>query len=168
VRGAALLLAVVVVACGGGEVDLTGVYRVESAVRSAPCGDDRAVVDPPAYLKFSRGELFGGPFYSYVECADEAATDCVVVGGLLEGFFEPRDHGWVGYSSSATGPDADCQLRVQEQEATLGDDVLLVEEHVHREDHVALPPGRCTPAEAEARGDAMPCVSHARTIATRL
>jgi hypothetical protein len=160
--------ALAILAACGDPVDLTGVYRVESAVASSPCGDDRAVADPPGYLKFGKGELFGSPFYSYVECADEAATDCAAAGGLVEGFFEPRDDGWVGYSSYATGPDADCELRVQEKSATLGDGRLVVEEHVYREDHVALPPGGCTPAEAEARDDAMPCVEHRRMIATRL
>jgi len=167
VRGAALLLAAAAAACGGDAVDLTGVYRVDSAVESAPCGEDRPVARPPAYLKFSRGDFLGNPFYSYEACTDAAAADCAPIGGLLEGFFEPRDHGWAGYSSYASGPDGDCQLRIQDKAATLGDGVIVIEEHVYREDHVALPAGGCTPAEAEHRGDAMPCVAHARTIATR-
>jgi hypothetical protein len=168
-RGALLSVAVAAAAaCGGGDVDLTGVYRVDRAVASAPCGEDRPVADPPAFLEFSRGDLFGNPFYAYVECTDAAATDCVAVGGVLEGFFEPRDDGWDGYASSASGADDDCQLRVDDRSATLDGDVLVVEEHVYREDHVALPPGGCLPDEAEARGEAMPCVAHSRMIATRL
>jgi hypothetical protein len=164
----AVALAALLAACGDDVVDLTGVYRVADAVASAPCGDDRQVVPRPAFLRFSRGDFQGHPFFAYAECMDEAATDCVSAGGVLEGLFEPRDHGWGGFSSYATGSDGDCQLRIQDKAATLGDGVLLLEEHVYREDHVALPPGGCLPTEAEARGAAMPCISHARTIATRI
>jgi hypothetical protein len=160
-------LAASLAACGG-DVDLTGVYRVESAVSSRPCGDDQPIADPPAYLKFERGEAFGSTFYSYVACTDAAATECAATGGLLEGFFEPRDDGWLGYSSYASGPDADCELQIQEKTATLDGGRLVVEEHIYREGHLALPPGGCTPGEAEARDDAMPCVAHDRITAARL
>lgn len=164
----ALVLAVALAACGGGDVDLTGVYRVDSSVASAPCGDDRPIADPPAFLEFVKGDLLGTPFFSYFECTDAVGTDCAPVGGLLEGFFEPRDDGWVGFSSYASGPDADCMLRIEEKSATLHGDTLVVEEHAHGEDHAAVPAGGCTPLEAEARGTAMPCVAHARMTATRL
>jgi hypothetical protein len=167
-RGALLAMAAAAAACGGGDVDLTGVYRVDRAVASSPCGEDQPVADPPAYLEFSRGDLFGNAFYSYVECTDAAATDCVSVGGVFEGFFEPRDDGWGGFASSASGSDAACQLRIDDRSATLREDVLVIEEHVYREDDVALPPGGCLPDEAEVRGEAMPCVAHSRIVATRI
>ena len=165
---AVIFAATAAAACGGDDVDLTGVYRVDRAVASMPCGEDVPVADPPAFLKFSKGDLFGSPFYSYVECTDAAATDCAPGFGLFDGYFEPFDDGWSGYTSSSSGSDADCLLRIDDRTATLRGDVIDVEAYVYSEEHVALPPGGCQPEEAEARDDAMPCVSHEQILATRV
>lgn len=147
------------------DVDLEGVYRVESSVASEPCGSDLPEADPPAFLKFTRGELLGRAFYSYAECTDAAATDCASSGGLLEGLFEPRDDGWSGTASFASGIDGNCSLGLDERSATLAGATITVESHAYRQEGVDV---RCDPAEAEARGRAMPCVAHEQIIATRL
>ncbi|HWO20187.1 MAG TPA: hypothetical protein VNO30_15480 [Kofleriaceae bacterium] len=152
-------------ACGG-DVDLTGVYRVDRAVASMPCGEDQPVVNPPAFLKFTKGDFLGIPFFSYDECTDAAATDCVSGGG--GGYFEPFDDGWSGFVSSSSGFDGKCSLRIDDQKATLRGDVIDIEAHVYSEEDVALPSERCQPEEAEARGDTMPCVSHEQILATRV
>ena len=159
--------AAVAAACGG-DVDLTGVYRVDRAVASMPCGEDQPVMNPPAFLKFSKGDFFGTPFFSYDECTDAAATDCTSGGGLLGGFFEPFDDGWSGHSSSSSGFGGSCTLRIDDQTATLRGDVIDIEARVFSEEDVALPSDRCQPEEAEARGDTMPCISHEQILATRI
>jgi hypothetical protein len=154
-------------ACGG-DVDLTGVYRVDRAVASMPCGEDQPIVDPPAFLKFTKDEFFGTPFFSYDECTDAAGADCVSGGGLFAGYVEPFDDGWSGYTSFSSGPDSDCLLTIDDRTATLRGDVIDLEAHVYSEEHVMLPAGGCEPEEAEARGEAMPCISHEQILATRI
>jgi hypothetical protein len=151
-------------ACGG-DVDLSGVYRVDSSVSSSPCGADVPDPTPPAFLSFSRGDFLGSDFFSYAECTDAAATDCRASGGLLEGFFEPRDAGWFGYASFASGPDGSCSLGLDERSATLDGSTLTIESHSYRQDDVDAP---CQPAEAEVRGHDMPCTSHSLIVARRL
>lgn len=149
------------------EVDLTGVYRVDVEVASAPCGDDAPVVDGFAYLKFTRGELFGTPYYAYAECTDADAADCTAVGGLFEGFFEPIEGGWLGNTTYSSTAGLNCTLWMIEKTAILDGSRLAVEVHSYQ-GLVELPNEKCTPDEAERRGAELPCVQHHLIEATRL
>ncbi len=73
----------VVAACGTDSVDLSGVYRVESAVGSVTCETD-AAIEFAAFVRFTEQELLGQPFYAYDGCTDDPATVCSWIGGLLD------------------------------------------------------------------------------------
>ena len=161
------LVFVALVGCSGDSVDLTGMYRVDSAVGSAPCGTDTPLQDPPAFLKFSKDEFLGQTYFKYDGCTDEAGTDCMATGGLFSGFFESIDGGWRGVVTSSAGAGGSCTLGYFEQTAILDGDALVIESHDHR-DVVELPDDKCEPEAAEKRGDEMPCVEHRRFDATRL
>jgi hypothetical protein len=150
-----------------GEVDLTGVYRVDVELASAPCGNDAPVADGYAYLRFSRGELFGTPYFAYAACSDETATDCSSVGGLFEGFFEPIDGGWLGNATYSSSSGLNCTLWLTEKTAILDGSRLEIELHSYQA-LVELPNAECTPEEAETRGAEMPCAQHHLIEATRL
>lgn len=153
-------------ACGD-EVDLTGVYEVDAVLASAPCGDDEPVTGGPAYLKFSRGELFGAPYYSYADCTDETASECASAGGLFEGFFEPIDGGWLGHTTFASTTGLNCTLSMTDKTAILDGARLTVEIH-HYQTQIELANEDCTPDEADRRGAEMPCAQHHLVEATRL
>lgn len=157
-----------VVACGGGDdVDLTGMYRVEGSVRSEPCGADQPDPAAPAFIRFTKDEFLGAPYYSYESCADEAGTNCGGSAGLFGGLFEPIDGGWRGVVTSSSPFDGMCALGYAEQTAILDGSALVIEASRYGET-VALPEAQCEPEEAERRGDAMPCEAHSRVDATRL
>lgn len=161
-------LLLVVAACGSDSVDLTGVYQVESAVGSQPCGTDEPLEFSP-FLKFSEEELFGTPFYSYEGCADETAAECESVGGLFGSFFEPIDDGWLGRSSfSSGGGDQTCFLGVTRQTAILKGSALTIEGESHQEEFDGLSLEECSPEEAERREADMPCTEHSLVEATLL
>jgi hypothetical protein len=159
-----VLIASVASACAE-DVDLTGVYVVDSDVMSNPCGADEPEPDAPAYLRFQKGELFGSPYFAYFACVDEAGSDCASIGGLFDGFYEPIDDGWQGRTSTASGNAADCALGYSLQTAILGGNQLVVESSSYA-DRLAV--GSCTPEEAERRGAEMPCLQHERIQATKL
>jgi hypothetical protein len=155
-------------ACGPDDVDLTGVYRVDSAIGSAPCGTD-ATIEFAAFVKFSKMELFGQEYFSYDGCADDTATECSSIGGLIGGFFEPIDDGWLGRSSFSSGGGGDiCLLGIGRQTALLKGNGLTIEVSGHEEEVPGLTTDECSPDEAEQRGEAMPCVSHSLIEATKI
>lgn len=168
----ALVLAGIVAAgCGSDEVDLTGMYRVDTAVASMPCGNDQPVAMPPAYLKISKGEFFGATIFSMAECTDEAGTDCTG-GGLFGGdsFSEPIDGGWRGVLTSwSNGGDMDptCTLSYAVSLALLSGATLTIESTRYGEE-VENTETLCTTEEAERRADAMPCELHETLEATKL
>jgi len=156
-------------ACGGGDggVDLTGVYRVDSAARSEPCGMDAPDPAAPPFIRFAKDELFGAPYFSYEGCMDEAGTDCGGGIGIFGGLFEPIDGGWRGVVTSSSGTGGTCILGYYEQTAILDGTTLVIEGNRYGET-VELPEAQCEPEEAERRNDAMPCEEHTRVDATRL
>jgi hypothetical protein len=163
---AALLL--VIAACGGSSsTDLTGMYRVDVAVSSMPCGNDAPIAMPPAFLKFAKDEFLGQSYFKYDECKDEAGTDCPNSGGLFTGFFEPISNGWKGVVTSSSGAGGMCSLTYFEQTAVLKDLTLVVDASSFSDD-VSLPDDQCEPEEAEKRGTDMPCEEHTRFEATKL
>lgn len=160
-------LLVLLVGCSGDDVDLTGMYRVDSAVGSMPCGTDMPLAGVPPFLKFSRGEFLGQTYFKYDGCMDEAGTDCSASGGLDSGFFEPIDDGWRGVVTSSMGGGGSCSLSYSRNTAILKNDLLVIESKTHR-DTADLANDKCVPEEAERRGDDMPCVEHERIDATQL
>ncbi len=161
------LLPILMTACSD-DVDLTGVYRVDSAVGSEPCGAD-ATIEFAEFVKFSKMELFGQEYFSYDGCTDETAVECTSIGGLIGGFFEPIDDGWLGRSSfSSGGGGGVCLLGIARQTAVLRGSGLTIEVTGREEEVPGLTTEQCSPDAAEQRGDAMPCVTHSLIEATRL
>ncbi len=149
------------------DVDLSGIYRVSSEIASRPCGFDNPVRGGYAYVRLTRGELNGNSYFMYDGCTDEAGTDCASVNGLFGGFYVPIVGGWSGNATFADNNGRSCSLGMREQTALLDNDVLVIESHTYQ-DLVDLPEAECQPAEAEARGDAMPCMEHSKIEANRL
>jgi len=164
-RGLALVL---VAACGSDDVDLTGVYRVDSAVGSEPCGADETI-EFAAFVKFAKMELFGQPFFAYDGCTDAGAAECSSIGGLFGGFFEPIDNGWQGRSSfSAGGGELSCLLGLVDQTALLDGTRLTIEVSRFEEEVDGLTVDQCSPDEAEKRGEDMPCLDHSLIDTTKI
>jgi hypothetical protein len=55
-----LLAALVLLAACSDDVDLTGVYRVDANVASAPCGADQPGMTPPAFIMLQKEEFNTG------------------------------------------------------------------------------------------------------------
>jgi hypothetical protein len=158
-------LLLVLVACGSEEVDLTGVYAVDSAVGSEPCGDDAAIAYD-AFVKFEHTDAFGVEVFVYASCTDEAAATCDAKPGA---FAEPIDNGWLGVvTASSGGGGVDCVLGYSEQRATLSGSALVIELSAYVEHVSGLSSDECHPDEAGRRNTAMPCVEHTRVDATRI
>lgn len=167
-RGAAAgLLCILLAACGPDEVDLTGMYRVDADLSSAPCGMDQPVATPPVALKFARSDYQGTSYFSYQECTDLAGTSCSGLGLFDAAFSEPIDGGWKGVITSASGGGTSCTISYIEQTAVLHGTLLVVESNNYsaQVDNTAT---LCTPDEADRRNTTMPCSEHARIEATRL
>src|SRR5688500_11357347 len=95
------LVSLAAVAGCADDVDLAGMYRVDHDTASAPCGLDEAVTGGPAFLHFHEEEVYGQRYFTYDECRDAEAVDCPISAGLVGGFFEPVDRGWMGRASSS-------------------------------------------------------------------
>jgi len=149
------------------DVDLTGIYRVNVAVKARPCGTDQPDGTASAFVKLSKANLFGTEFFSYDGCSDEAGEDCSSINGLFGGFFEPIDDGWLGYSSYASNSGLNCSLGITSTTAILKGSALVIDGSTYG-DLVELAEDKCTPEEAEKRGEDMPCTEHERVEATRL
>ena len=159
-------IVVALAACGNDDVDLTGVYVVEADVASAPCGTDAPLMNPPAALKFAKGEFFGAEFFSYQTCTDVAATMCSPMGLLDAGFSEPIDGGWRGIVTSSGGGGSTCQISYTEQTAVLHGSLLVIEINNYA-DTVDNTAELCSPDEADRRNKTMPCAMHQRIKATK-
>jgi hypothetical protein len=150
-----------------GDVDLSGIYRVDVSVASRPCGNDAPVTSGSPYVKLTKADLFGTEYFAYSGCSDEMGSDCASVGGLFGGFFEPIDDGWLGRASFASNSGLNCALGISETTAILDGDQLVIDGSTYQ-DRIEITEDRCTPEEAEKRGDAMPCTEHERVEAMRL
>lgn len=163
-----MALCLCVAACGTDSIDLSGVYRVDRAVGSETCETDETI-EFAAFVKFSEQELFGQPFFAYDGCTDETATECSSISGLLGGFFEPIDDGWLGRSSfSSGGGESTCLLGVTRQTAILKGSAMTIEATSHQDEVEGLSVDECSPEEAERREDDMPCSGHQLVEATKL
>jgi hypothetical protein len=166
VKRLALIAGTLALAACNDDVDLTGIYRVDADVESAPCGTDAPVTDPPVALKFGKGELFGAEYYSYQECDDLAATMCST-GGLFDASFsEPIDGGWRGIVTSSGGGGSTCTISYTEQTAIRQGSLLIVEISRYSA-QVDNTPALCSTDEADRRNKTMPCASHQRIEGTK-
>jgi hypothetical protein len=154
-------------ACGTDPVDLTGVYRVDVALGSMPCGTDEPLATFSPFLKLAKDEFLGQSYFKYEGCTDEAGAECTTTGGLFAGFFEPIDDGWRAIVTSSSGASGRCALSYFEQTAILKHDTLVIDGSAFR-DEVDLPSVECDPDEAERRGADMPCEEHERFESTRV
>ncbi len=107
------------------------------------------------------------PFYAYDGCTDDAATECSSIGGLLGGFFEPIDGGWLGRSSFSSGGGGTCSLGVTRQTAILKGATPTIEATSHQDEVEGLSVDDCSPEEAERREDEMPCAEHQLVVTTK-
>jgi hypothetical protein len=160
------LVVVVLVVCGC-ETDLTGIYRVDTQVGSAPCGADQPLVGRPPFLKFYKEKFVFQEYFAYDGCMDAAATTCTPIGGLFSGFQEQISDGWRGLESTASSSGTMCTFSYDEQTAVLKDKALVIELHEYSQT-VDLPSAQCTAKEATNRGASMPCAIHEHIAATKL
>ena len=153
----ALVLAVLLAGCSDDPVDLSGIYEVQTHVRSVPCGNDMPVMMPAAYLKLEKMNFFAD-YFDVAECKDAAATMCTP-GGLTSGLFEPIDGGWRGVATTSSGLGGSCILGYLETTAKLNGSHLVVESTQYR-DNTGRPEMECTTDKAEELGKKMPCAEH--------
>ena len=161
------VLVVALAACSDDPVDLTGMYRVDSAIGAMPCGTDAPLANVPPFLKFAKDEFLGQDYFKFDSCTDEAGTDCSSAPGLFSGFFEPITDGWRAVVTSSSGSGGRCALQYFEQTAILKKMLLVIDGSSYR-DTVDLPDAMCQPDEAERRNTSLPCAEHSRIDATRL
>jgi hypothetical protein len=169
-RSLSAALVCLLAACGSDDVDLGGMYQVDTAVESEPCGTDAPQAMPPAFLKFEKMEFFGEEYYSMEECTDAAGSDCSGGGLFGDSFYEPIVNGWRGVlTSSSSGGSSDpmCRLFFSESSALLMGTTLTVESTDYSEE-VANTEALCSTDEAERRGDSMACTRHEQLDATKL
>jgi hypothetical protein len=159
------LAALVLLAACSDDVDLTGVYRVDTNVASSPCGADQPVMTPPAFLKFQKEAFITEEYFSMLTCTDAAGMDCTGGGLFGDSFPEPIDGGWRGVVYSAIGTAPSCFLAYTEQTAKLSGVKLVVDISSYGEQ--VSDEALCTTDEAEKRGMKMPCTDHERLDATR-
>lgn len=149
----------VLLACGGSDVDLSGIYRVTYHTQNQnDCSVEGAPVDEPAYFRMSEEELFGQTYFSMSECtsADEATCSG---GGLFLGmiFSMPIDDGWKGETSLSSGSGDPCALTYSEASAVFQDDDSLRIEIRAWGEEITVAEGDCGYELAEDRGKSMPC-----------
>ena len=156
---------VVLVGCDD-DIDLSGTYEVSSSVGGEPCGNDQPVTATPAFLKFYKQEFLGQEFFAYDGCTDAAATDCINLGGLFNGFYEPNDTGWSGEQTFSFSGNS-CTLGYTLQEATLIGKDLVVDSATYSEE-AALEGDACSVEAAKQRNTDMPCIQHARIDAVKI
>jgi len=155
------------VACGGSNnVDLTGIYQVNTDVGSSPCGADQPVPMAPAYLHFTQMDVFGQKYYAYDGCMDAAATMCDGSGGLFTGFTEPITNGWKGELTASSGGGGTCALTYAVRTAVFTKPQIAIEINEYS-DTVMIPDAQCTTDEAKKRGTTMPCQMHEHIDATK-
>jgi hypothetical protein len=160
-------LLLLLAACGTDEVDLTGLYRVDSDVASTgTCMNEQAVANPPVALKFAQGSLFGAEYFYYEECEDLTGSNCAGSGLFGNSFAEPIDGGWRGVITATSGIAPNCTISFTEQTATLHGNVIIVESSTHGAG--VTTEAECSTDEAEKRNTAMPCTGHERIEATEL
>jgi hypothetical protein len=173
-----LALLVAVAACSS-DIDLAGVYSVDSDVTSMPCGMDVAVTPKPLFIKFIQTEFFGAKSWQFVDCMDGAGTMCSSDGsglfgtmsgindGLFDGLTTPTDNGWTGteYSSSFSG--TMCKLGYNDSVATVTGAKLQLDVLVYG-DTIMSTNLECTTDLAKMHGTSMPCVAHGHIDATKL
>ena len=164
-------LGLLLIGCDDG-VDLAGVYRVDSALRSTTsCTADMPVTDPPAFLKFYKTKFFiGDEVWTYKSCTDQAAMMCSDFEVLGNALPDQLDNGWRGTSWSASwfASNGNCVLGFHEQIATRMGAMLVIDSKDHTETVMMTTQDKCTADEAEARGAGTPCTGAEKLEATKI
>ena len=172
-------LALLAVAACSSDIDLGGVYSVDSDVSSEPCGIDMAVTPSPAFIKFEQTEFFGQTSWKFEDCSDGGGTMCSGDGsglfggttltndGLFTGLTTPVSNGWTGteYSSQFSG--TMCTLGYTTNSATVSGPKLTVDVLDYKAT-VMSTNAECTVDVAKQRNSAMPCVAHGHIAGTKL
>jgi hypothetical protein len=152
-----LLLVSLLASCGGGQVDISGMYQtVHHTENETDCSVEGAEVTDPPYFLVSKQDFFGATLYSLSGCSSTNEADCQ--GGGLFGmvFSMPISNGWKGESSMSSGNGDPCYLTYSETSAILDGESLTVEARSWGEE-VTISEDKCNPDEASARNKNMPC-----------
>lgn len=181
---AAIAIAIGLVACGNGDeqVDLAGVYRVDSEAvadlqqGATSCSDTQPITGAPAYIRLDRIDAGSatamapaGYYFRYASCPDATGAGCVYDGGLgffTDSFLDPVSGGW---QTVAYGIDVDagsCSVTADFYTALLHGSALAIEADDLR---MAVGSGgsdECTPTESEQLGSSMPCEGRTVVAAT--
>ena len=173
------LAATLATACSSDEIDLSGVYSVDSDVASMPCGNDTDVSPRPAFIKFDQVEFFGQTSWKFEDCTDGLGMMCsgngaglfggtsLVNNGLFSGLTTPVANGWTGTEYSASFSGTMCTLDYKTTSATVNIAKLAVDV-LDYQDMMMSTNAECTVDLAKQRNSAMPCAAHGHIAGTKL
>jgi hypothetical protein len=178
-KAALVALPALAAAACSSDIDLAGVYSVDTDVASMPCGADTAVSPVPAFIKFDQVEFFGQTSWKFEDCSDGSGTMCsgdgaglfggttLVSDGLFTGLTTPVKNGWTGteYTSSFSG--TMCTLDYKTTSATVNGPKLAVDVLDYK-DTITSTNAECTTDVAKQRNSSMPCVAHGHIAGTKL
>jgi hypothetical protein len=151
----ALLVVLLLAACGGDPPDITGLYMTTSHEAAADsCQGGTTPADSPAYFRIEEREILGAAYRTRIDCADTEMSSCTGGSGIL---VEETDDGYRGDAYISSGDPAACTLIYSSYDAALSGDQLIFENYNYSESGAIDP---CTTDEAEARGADMPCSSY--------
>jgi len=156
---------IALVACGGGDdaPAIDGMYQTTSQEGVTGACSPVAPIDPMTpYFQIEEQDFFGVPVHTRSDCETADPASCEAGGGLLS---EETDDGWRGTVSWSSGDASACVLGWNVDLATIDGDELTFESYEYSDDGAFDP---CTPDEAEARGEEMPCVGYELLVGTRV
>jgi hypothetical protein len=152
-------LAAALAACGGDDGDaLLGMWQVTAhTANETSCDAEGPAVAEPTFIKFIEGDFFGQEYLEYVACTDATGATCDEPGGIFFSllYSESIDDGMRAEIFASSGTADDCLLSATTSDATVSGSTLRIETRHRREDNVTGT--ACTPDDAQARADSMPC-----------
>jgi hypothetical protein len=144
--------------------ELEGTYEIVERVEG-PCGGPLESSPPSAddrYFRLEEDVRGSEPLIAYFDCS--GPDDCSTTRDLLRSF-GPVSGGW---GSSLATASTGCVLRYTRRELFPTDDGVEIIRTTYQETDESLVGDDCSNAEANERGDRMPCVSVVETRATKL
>ena len=158
-----LLLASALAACGSDPPDITGLYMTTAHEASgAACSGGTTPDGSPPYFRIEERELLGATYRTRTSCQDTEPSSCTGGGGIL---VDETGDGYRGDVYLSTGDPAACTLLYTSYDAALEGDELSYRTYSYSESGAIDP---CTPDEAEARGDQMPCTAYEIMVGVRV
>jgi hypothetical protein len=155
---------VVLAGCGGAGVDEPlGVYQVTLHTENdAGCTEGAPVAEPPYFSFEYFGELNGRHLYEVRGCtsADESTCPDTLA------FVADAPVGLFAFFQDAAQAGSECTLDFTTYSGLL--DGERFELHTSTYEEIQTSPPSCTPADAGARGDDMPCVALEHLVGTRV